>query len=189
MKEVTRCLCVRVYGCMCACVCMRESPTLGPSFDHLTSPPPGNELILKKARSILNKLTVEKFDRLSDDFMNCGLDSEVLLKGEWVGGGACHRYIILRVGRSVSRSVVGVSTCVYTDIRVHDPSPTLALTLYLYPSTTTAGIDIIVMKAQTEHHLGFMYVITQTPRHSCTLPRTHRCTCAYPYTYMYIHVG
>uniref|UniRef100_A0A7S2BR93 MI domain-containing protein n=1 Tax=Octactis speculum TaxID=3111310 RepID=A0A7S2BR93_9STRA len=39
------------------------------------------DVVLRKARLLLNKLTVEKFDRLSDEFMNLGFKTEELLTG------------------------------------------------------------------------------------------------------------
>lgn len=40
-----------------------------------------NDSIFRKVRGILNKLTPEKFQKLSDDLLNIGLDSTVVLKG------------------------------------------------------------------------------------------------------------
>eukprot|EP00106_Octopus_bimaculoides_P016037 XP_014783479.1 PREDICTED: eukaryotic translation initiation factor 4 gamma 2-like [Octopus bimaculoides] len=40
-----------------------------------------NDLIFRKARGILNKLTPEKFDKLSLELLNVGIDSQLILKG------------------------------------------------------------------------------------------------------------
>ncbi|XP_076801566.1 eukaryotic translation initiation factor 4 gamma 2-like [Clavelina lepadiformis] len=40
-----------------------------------------NEIIFRKTRSILNKLTPEKFDKLCQDILNIGIESKVILKG------------------------------------------------------------------------------------------------------------
>lgn len=40
-----------------------------------------NDLIFRKVRGILNKLTPEKFAKLSNDLLNVELNSDVILKG------------------------------------------------------------------------------------------------------------
>jgi len=40
-----------------------------------------NELVFRRVRGILNKLTPEKFDRLSTNLLNIGIDSKTILKG------------------------------------------------------------------------------------------------------------
>lgn len=48
--------------------------------DALT-PESRNDLIFRKVRGILNKLTPEKFAKLSNDLLNVELNSHVILKG------------------------------------------------------------------------------------------------------------
>lgn len=48
--------------------------------DALT-PESRNDLIFRKVRGILNKLTPEKFAKLSNDLLNVELNSDVILKG------------------------------------------------------------------------------------------------------------
>lgn len=48
--------------------------------DALT-PEGRNDLIFRKVRGILNKLTPEKFGKLSNDLLNIELKSDVILKG------------------------------------------------------------------------------------------------------------
>ena len=48
--------------------------------DALT-PDAKNDAVFRKVRGILNKLTPEKFAKLSDDLLNVELNSNVILKG------------------------------------------------------------------------------------------------------------
>lgn len=48
--------------------------------DALT-PESRNDLIFRKVRGILNKLTPEKFAKLSNDLLNVELNSDVILRG------------------------------------------------------------------------------------------------------------
>jgi len=49
--------------------------TFSPSFLHHET------FYFSQVRGILNKLTPQTFDKLSDELINIGLDSQVLLKG------------------------------------------------------------------------------------------------------------
>ncbi|XP_041366802.1 eukaryotic translation initiation factor 4 gamma 2-like [Gigantopelta aegis] len=40
-----------------------------------------NDLVFRRVRAILNKLTPEKFDKLSLELLNVGIDSQIILKG------------------------------------------------------------------------------------------------------------
>lgn len=47
-----------------------------------TTPESRNDLVFRKVRGILNKLTPEKFEKLSDDLLRTELSSSVILKGK-----------------------------------------------------------------------------------------------------------
>ena len=40
-----------------------------------------NDLVFRRVRGILNKITPEKFEKLTVDILNVGLDSTIVLKG------------------------------------------------------------------------------------------------------------
>lgn len=51
------------------------------ALTHSLTPESRNDLIFRKVRGILNKLTPEKFAKLSNDLLNVELNSHVILKG------------------------------------------------------------------------------------------------------------
>lgn len=63
--------------------------------DALT-PESRNDVIFRKVRGILNKLTPEKFAKLSNDLLNLELNSNVILKGVilLVSNGTCNGTIV-----------------------------------------------------------------------------------------------
>lgn len=78
--------------------------------DALT-PESRNDLIFRKVRGILNKLTPEKFAKLSNDLLNVELNSHVILKGVI--------FLVRTIGVLITSDAMPIASCedVYDSIK------------------------------------------------------------------------